>query len=204
MRICSIPKASEMPSRSAVSRVTALALTTLFLAAPAMGWTADQNGSQLGPAGGAGPSAPVDFVLVELGRRAVSAPLATPVAPPDGGAPPPPPSPPAAGTLITESVPTMLYEPGRAIRGHAGCNRYSAEMVQHQVGSTRSRAPLFPVIALSKMACAPARMQLERRFVEALRRTVQITPRGNELLLQDARGRRLARFRSISARVAPL
>jgi heat shock protein HslJ len=53
------------------------------------------------------------------------------------------------------------------------------------------------------MACAPEAMKLERGLVGALSRTVRIVGAGGDLIFVDARGDRLARFRSISARIIP-
>lgn len=127
-------------------------------------------------------------VVVELAGQPL---LHTPARP----VPPPPAIPePAPTASDAPSPPTLGIENGRA-SGTTGCNRWTADVVWSQGGSVR-----FGPIATTRMACAPALMVQERTFLDALKRTTRAVRRGNELSLFPARGARLMRLRSISAR----
>jgi copper homeostasis protein (lipoprotein) len=134
---------------------------------------------------------------------------------PGKGCPPPPSSAPSdslpmgtpslRGTLwqlvaLQESGgPTLLQPPGRAaelqldavserVSGSGGCNRL---MGGFQLQGEELR---FSRLASTKMACPPAVMAFEGRFVEALEQVRRWSIDRTNLLLQDERGRTLLLF----------
>jgi putative lipoprotein len=88
------------------------------------------------------------------------------------------------GGLIANVEITMAFDPAGGVAGSAGCNRYQ--------GATElaDGAITFGSLATTRRACAPAVMDQEGRFLEALRRTVAyaLDDRGF-LELYDAAGR---------------
>ncbi len=127
-------------------------------------------------------------VVTELAGRPIALAPARPV--------PPPPAVPEPATPAPQGVPpaTLQIEGARA-SGSTGCNQWSADVVWSSRGALR-----FGPVATTKMACEPAVMAQERAFLAALQSTTRAVRRGNELSLFPARGARLMRLRSFSAR----
>jgi len=97
------------------------------------------------------------------------------------------------------NTPTLLQPPGKAVElqlaadservsGSGGCNRL---MGGFQLGSEQLR---FSRLASTQMACEPAAMAFERRFVGALEQVRRWSIDKRNLLLQDERGRTLLLF----------
>ena len=117
--------------------------------------------------------------------------------------PPPPQPPPAAGSLegtswITEELdglpvapqgrPTLAIEVGHRAAGFAGCNRWFGPIALD--GPQVS----FGQLASTMMACDPAAMELEHRFLAVLGATRRAELDGGRLVLSDADGRARARL----------
>lgn len=155
-------------------RPTVLApLLVLAAAAPALA-----QGPFYGPA-----------VVTELAGRTLPDTSARPV-----------PTPPAMPETPRQPEPEALPRPtlgveGDRASGTTGCNRWTASVTWTARGAMR-----FGPVAATKMACSPALMAQERAFLEALQRTTRAERRGGELTLYPARGARLMRLFSISAR----
>jgi heat shock protein HslJ len=67
-----------------------------------------------------------------------------------------------AGTAVPETATVTLNFAAPAVSGNAGCNQYSGTFSQK--GNDLSFGPA----ALTRMACPPARMDLETGFTRAL------------------------------------
>lgn len=65
--------------------------------------------------------------------------------------------------IIDNSHMTLLLDGAGRASGHAGCNRYSASYTM-----TDDTLTLNPNAAMTMMACAPALMEQEQRFIDAL------------------------------------
>lgn len=87
-----------------------------------------------------------------------------------------------------EHAPTIEFADGRA-SGHAGCNRWFAS-VTHGEGVAMS----FGDAGLTRMMCEPARMEVERRFMAAIRETQIAVVEDDTLILRDIAGTDVARF----------
>lgn len=70
--------------------------------------------------------------------------------------------------LIDRSEITLFLGQGGKVGGRSGCNNYSA---RYQIEGERLR--VFPPIIGTRMACAPAVMEQERRYQALLERTAQ-------------------------------
>ena len=77
-----------------------------------------------------------------------------------------------------------------SVLGSAGCNTYSGA-AEFDAGSMA----LGPEIAVTAMACEPAIMDQEARYLTALERVTGYVLEPDELLLQDADGITLTTFR---------
>ncbi len=97
------------------------------------------------------------------------------------------------------NTPTLLKPPGKAaelqlaadserVSGSGGCNRL---MGGFQLGGEQLR---FSRLASTQMACEPAAMAFERRFVEALEQVRRWSIDKRNLLLQNEQGRTLLLF----------
>lgn len=86
------------------------------------------------------------------------------------------------------SPPTLAFEDERA-SGFAGCNRWFATPTRN------GEALSFAGIGLTRMMCSPQAMEAERDFVAALEGTASARIEGDQLLLSDASGAEMARFR---------
>jgi heat shock protein HslJ len=86
------------------------------------------------------------------------------------------------------SPPTLAFADDRA-SGFAGCNRWFATPARN--GETLS----FASIGLTRMMCSPSAMEAERDFVAALEGTASARIEGDQLILSDASGAEMARFR---------
>jgi len=97
------------------------------------------------------------------------------------------------------NTPTLLQPPGKAVEllfaadservsGSGGCNRLIGGF---QLTGEQLR---FSRLASTQMACEPAAMAFERRFVEALEQVRRYSIDKRNLLLQDERGRTLLLF----------
>lgn len=87
-----------------------------------------------------------------------------------------------------EHAPTIEFADDRA-SGHAGCNRWFAS-VTHGEGVAVS----FGDAGLTRMMCEPARMEVERRFMAAIRETQIAVVEDDTLILRDIAGTDVARF----------
>lgn len=76
-------------------------------------------------------------------------------------------------------APTLRFEEDGRIGGSGGVNRYGAEL--RRTGSSIEVAPIMS----TKMAAEPARMEIESRYFEALRRANRLERGGDELHLFD-------------------
>ena len=92
-----------------------------------------------------------------------------------------------------EHAPTIEFADGRA-SGHAGCNRWFAG-VTHGEGVAMS----FGDAGLTRMMCEPARMEVERRFMAAIRETQIAVVEGDTLILRDIGGADVARFARVGS-----
>ena len=100
------------------------------------------------------------------------------------------------------NTPTLLKPPGKAaelqlaadserVSGSGGCNRL---MGGFQLDGEQLR---FSRLASTQMACEPAAMAFERRFVDALAQVRRFSIDKQTLLLQNAQGRTLLLFRAM-------
>jgi heat shock protein HslJ len=92
-----------------------------------------------------------------------------------------------------EHAPTIEFADGRA-SGHAGCNRWFAS-VSHGEGAAMS----FGDAGLTRMMCEPGRMEVERRFMAAIRDTEIAVVDGDTLILRDIAGADVARFTRVGS-----
>jgi heat shock protein HslJ len=92
-----------------------------------------------------------------------------------------------------EHAPTIAFADGRA-SGHAGCNRWFAG-VTHGEGVAMN----FGDAGLTRMMCEPARMEVERRFMAAIRETQVAVVEGDTLILRDIAGADVARFTRVGS-----
>ena len=81
----------------------------------------------------------------------------------------------------------VLHSMTHRVSGAAGCNQLLGSYTLDDTNLT------FGALATSRMAC-PSAMQVERRFLAALRATRSVRVRGDNLDLLDANARFLARF----------
>ena len=86
----------------------------------------------------------------------------------------------------------VLHSTTHRVSGAAGCNQLLGSYKLDDTDLT------FGTMATSRMAC-PSAMQVERRFLAALRATRSARVRGDNLDLLDANGRLLARFQAKQA-----
>jgi heat shock protein HslJ len=77
---------------------------------------------------------------------------------------------------------------GSTVSGNSGCNRFSGTYVQD--GDKLAVGEL----AVTKMACAPERMEKERQWISMLNRTSEIDVSHLVLILKDGRGAILSRL----------
>ena len=95
--------------------------------------------------------------------------------------------------IIDRSRVTMRFSDEKKISGHAGCNRYFGQF--ERTGNRIS----IGVSGNTRMACVPALMEQEERFLAALSTSVQVEfQRDSILLLLDETGR--PRLRAIRDR----
>jgi heat shock protein HslJ len=76
-------------------------------------------------------------------------------------------------------APTLVFE-GRGVSGSTGCNRYFG-----QVSASDGGLALAPM-GVSRRACAPEIMDLEREFLAALRAVDSFTQRADDRLVLSA------------------
>ena len=93
------------------------------------------------------------------------------------------------GSAVTGSAKsTMAIATGGKVTGSGGCNRLlSTALIS---GDTIA----FGEIGTTRMACAPAAMEQERRFLDALAATRTFRVEGAHLILRDAGGSETVRF----------
>jgi heat shock protein HslJ len=84
--------------------------------------------------------------------------------------------------------PTMAFDSERA-SGFAGCNRWFATVTRN------GEALSFSGVGLTRMMCSPPAMEAEQDFVAALNGTASARIEGGQLVLSDASGAEMARFR---------
>jgi heat shock protein HslJ len=120
------------------------------------------------------------------------------------GAAPSPPAPPGAlvGTswraeeldgrpVLAQEQSTLTFESPRRISGRAACNQYFGDLELDE------RAVRMKPTGTTRMACAPAIMDQERRFLAVLGTVTSARRDGDRLLLLDPDGR-------VRARLVPL
>lgn len=84
--------------------------------------------------------------------------------------------------IAAEGAPTLRFD-GESVSGDTGCNRWNG---QHVRTAGRSR---FILGAMTQRAClAPARMSLERRFLDALAQATDVRLEEGALILRNADG----------------
>jgi putative lipoprotein len=81
------------------------------------------------------------------------------------------------------SAPTLSFDGVHGVSGSSGCNRYSAAL------TVRGLELRVGDVALTRMACPPAVMELESRFVTALAAVRGYRLAGDTLELLDESGR---------------
>lgn len=92
------------------------------------------------------------------------------------------------GGVVDNAEVTIVFGPDGAISGRSGCNRYGGEYA-YAAGALTVGA-LFS----TKMACAPALMDLEMKFLDRLDGELSVrTEADGALSLEDADGRILIR-----------
>lgn len=95
-----------------------------------------------------------------------------------------------AGVVLTESAHSRLevLAEGR-ISGNSGCNAFTG------AGQLRDGAVKIGMLATTRMACPPAIMDQERKFLAALGKAVRYEAMSNgRLVLRDSSGAELVRF----------
>jgi len=98
--------------------------------------------------------------------------------------------------VVDRAQSTLAFDAGQKVAGRAACNRYfgtfqqSADMVEIKPGGT------------TRMACPPAVMEQEDRFLAALSTVRKARREGDALLLLDESGRVLMRLTLISRQSA--
>jgi putative lipoprotein len=90
--------------------------------------------------------------------------------------------------VIDDAQSTVSFEAGNQIDGATGCNRYFGRTTVE--GENLAFGPL----GTTRMACAPAVMDQERKFLDALAATRSYRFEGPYLFLQDASGTALVRL----------
>ncbi len=95
-----------------------------------------------------------------------------------------------AWTLTTggEHAPTARFADG-TVSGWTGCNRFTASY---------EGAVEIGTVATTQMACPPAAEAVQREYLAALERVRGWRGEGDELVLEDAEGKELLRFRAAS------
>lgn len=90
---------------------------------------------------------------------------------------------------------TMVFAPDGRVSGSSGCNRYSGYYTL-----AGERLAIGPV-AMTRMACVPAVMDIERRFGDALEQAARVTlDKTGALMLSDADGKLLVVARPAQGR----
>lgn len=95
------------------------------------------------------------------------------------------------GKAVVRGQQTVLeIAPDGVVTGSGGCNRFSGHA--HIDGAEIT----FRALAATKMACAPAAMEQERKFHQALEsaRSFRIAPNDHRLILLDGAGRPVAKL----------
>ena len=139
---------------------------------------------------------------IAAGRALVALLLATGCASAAAMAPPAFSLPPLEGTawraedidgagMIDRVTPTLTFGANRRIDGQAGCNRYFGTF--EQSGETVQIRPA----GLTRMACPPAVMDLERKFLTVLESVKGGRRDGDTLVLLDGAGRARMRLTAI-------
>ena len=82
-----------------------------------------------------------------------------------------------------EPAPTLTFDSDRRVSGRAGCNQYAGAL---QLGAGTLRVD---EAVSTRMACDPAVMAQERRFLVALQAVTAFRREGDRLLFLDQAGR---------------
>ncbi|MDI4655848.1 META domain-containing protein [Xanthobacter autotrophicus] len=95
-----------------------------------------------------------------------------------------------SGGVLDRIQTTLVLGADGAVSGSGGCNRYSGK------AKLSGAALLFGPLSDNRMACAPAVMAQEQKFLLALERTRawRIDPLRRKLTLVDLTGTELVRF----------
>jgi heat shock protein HslJ len=90
--------------------------------------------------------------------------------------------------VLIPGAPTLSFEGAQRVSGSSGCNRYTGVLTaagsELRVGD----------VAMTRMACPPAVMEVESRFVTALEAVRSYRLAGDTLELADRSGRRRLRL----------
>ncbi len=92
------------------------------------------------------------------------------------------------GGAADRAASTISIAPGSKVGGSGGCNRLMG------TATIAGESITFGALGSTRMACAPAVMAQERRFLEALEAARAFRIEGGRLRLLDAAGAELARF----------
>jgi putative lipoprotein len=85
-------------------------------------------------------------------------------------------------------APTLAFDGGQRVSGSGGCNRYTGALTAAGTGLRVGE------VAMTRMACPPAVMEVESRFVTALAAVRGYRLAGDALELVDESGRRRLRL----------
>lgn len=91
--------------------------------------------------------------------------------------------------VVDDAQTTLEFGPDGKVSGRGGCNRYSGTV------EVEGASIIVGQLISTKMACAPALMDQESKFLAAMQavRTYKMTPE-NKLVLSDASGVQRLRF----------
>jgi putative lipoprotein len=91
--------------------------------------------------------------------------------------------------VVDDAQSTLEFGPDGRVSGRGGCNRYSGNV------EVKGASIVVGELISTKMACAPALMDQETKFLAALQatRTYRMNE-DNKLVLSDATGRQRLRF----------
>ena len=90
--------------------------------------------------------------------------------------------------VIDNAQATLDFAPNGRVAGRGGCNRYSGSV------TTSGASILMGELVSTKMACAPALMDQETRYMAALQAVRSYRMEDSNLVLVDATGKPRLRF----------
>jgi len=93
------------------------------------------------------------------------------------------------GGVIDDAQSTLVFGTDGRVSGRAGCNQYSGTVTR------KGASMIIDQVMSTKMACtAPALMDQETRFLNALQATRSYRMEGTKLVLVDGAGKARLRF----------